>query len=79
MRRQLWGDRGYLTLFLNDPFGVFRYRIETRDRTHVQLSRSSFPMRQATLGFTWNFGKPPEQKSRRPESEQPQQEAVPIR
>lgn len=79
LRRQLWGNRGHVNLFLNDPFGVFRYRFETRDSTHVQLSRSSFPMRQATLSFTWNFGKPPEQKSRRPETEQPPQESVPIR
>jgi len=79
VRHKLWGNRGSLDLFMNDPFGVFRFRLETRDSTHVQLSRSNFPMRQATLSVTWNFGKPPEQKSRRPEMEQPPQENLPIR
>jgi len=78
-RRQLWGNRGYVNLFMNDPFGVYRFRFETRDKTHAQLSRSSFPMRQATLSVTLNFGKPPEQKSRRPMTEEPPQETVPIR
>jgi hypothetical protein len=39
-------------------------RTSTRDRTHVQTSRTTPKMRSATLSFTWNFGKPPQQNSR---------------
>lgn len=79
VRQQVWGNRGYVNLYVNDPLGVTRFRLETRDSTHVQLSRSSFRMRQASLSVTWNFGRPPEQMSRRPVTEQPPQENIPIR
>ena len=65
LRQQLWGTKGSVSLFVNDPFDLYRFRFETSDRTHVQSSRSSMKMRMATLSLTYNFGKPPEQHSRR--------------
>ena len=64
VRQQLLNNRGILSLTVNDPFDIYRYRYETRDRTHVQTSRTTPKMRAATLSFTWNFGKPPQQNSR---------------
>lgn len=70
LRQQLWGTRGSLSLSINDPLNLFRYNSSTRDATYIQNSRSSFQSRVVTLGFTFNFGKPPEQHSRRSTSEQ---------
>ncbi len=70
LRQQLWGTKGSVNLFINDPFDLYNYRFETRDRTHEQSSRTSLRMRTAVLGFTYNFGKPPEQNSRRTATEE---------
>lgn len=80
LRQQLVDDRATVSLFLNDPLGLYEYRFETRDRTHVQDSRTSFQFRSATLSFTWNFGRPPQQVSR-PASVNPQgtEDAIRIR
>jgi hypothetical protein len=42
-----------------------KYNFETRDATHIQNSRSNMKARMAALGFSFNFGKPPEQAIRR--------------
>jgi len=65
VRQQLWGTRGSLSLSINDPFDLYRFNSSTRDATHIQNSRSSYRSRVATVGFTWNFGRPPQQMSRR--------------
>jgi hypothetical protein len=65
LRQQLFGTRGSLSINISDPFNLYRYTSSTRDATYVQDSRSSFESRVVTLGFTFNFGKPPQQQSRR--------------
>jgi hypothetical protein len=65
LRQQLWGTKGSLSLNLNDPLNLYRFNSNTSDPTHRQQSRSSYVSRVATLGFTYNFGKPPQQQSRR--------------
>ena len=70
LRQQLWGTRGSLSLSVNDPLNLFRYTSSTRDATYIQDSRSSYQSRVMTLGFTFNFGKPPQQQSRRSTADQ---------
>ena len=70
VRQQVWGTRGNLSLSINDPLNLYKYTSSTRDATHIQNSRSSYQSRVATLGFTFNFGKPPQQQSRRSSMEQ---------
>jgi hypothetical protein len=70
-RQQLLGEKAWVNLSVMDPFDLWRYSFETRDRTHVQTSRSSWGMRSATLSFTYSFGRPPQQARRS------QTEAVP--
>lgn len=65
VRQQLLDNKATISLFVNDPLGLYAYEFETRDRTHVQTGRTSYNFRTASLSFTWNFGKPPEQVSRR--------------
>ena len=65
MRQQLWGTKGSLSLNLNDPLNLQKYNSDTRDVTYIQRSRSSYTSRVASLGITYNFGKPPQQQSRR--------------
>jgi len=70
LRQQLWGTRGSVSLSINDPLNLYKYTSSTRDPTYIQNSRSSYESRVATLGFTFNFGKPPQQQSRRSAAEQ---------
>jgi outer membrane beta-barrel protein/carboxypeptidase family protein len=65
LRQQLWGTRGSVSLNVNDPFNLYKFNSNTSDPTYTQRSRSSYVSRVATLGFTYNFGKPPQQQSRR--------------
>ena len=70
MRQQIFGTRGNISLSINDPLNLYRYTSSTRDATYIQQSRSSYVSRVATLGFTFNFGKTPQQQSRRSTAEQ---------
>jgi hypothetical protein len=70
LRKQMWGTRGSISFSISDPLNLFRYTSSTQDATYIQNSRSSFESRVVTLGFTFNFGKPPEQQSRRSTTEQ---------
>ncbi|MGH7470645.1 MAG: TonB-dependent receptor domain-containing protein [Longimicrobiales bacterium] len=64
MRQQLWGTKGSLNLNVQDPFALQKYNSNTRDATYIQTSRSTNRSRVATLGFNWNFGKPPQRLTR---------------
>lgn len=70
VRQQLWGNKASINLMAMDPFNVYRYRFETRDRTHVQTARTQPSFRRATLSFTWNFGRPPQSQRRSAPTEQ---------
>lgn len=70
VRRQMMEKKASLNLNVNDPFDLSRWNFQTYDRTHQQLSKSSWKNRQASLSFTYNWGKPPEQQSRRQSSDQ---------
>jgi Outer membrane protein beta-barrel family len=65
LRQQLIRNKATLSLSLNDPFRLYHYTFETRDHSHIQTSRTNTNFRQASLSLTWNFGKPPQQNSRR--------------
>lgn len=69
LRQQLWNNKASINLMMMDPFDVYRYSFETRDRTHVQTATTRPSFRRATLSFTYNFGKPP-QSQRRPIGQQ---------
>lgn len=65
LRQRLWGTKGSISLNVSDPLNLYRFDSDSRDATYIQTSRSSVESRVFTLGLTYNFGKPPEQQSRR--------------
>ncbi len=71
LRQQLFAGKATVNLYVNDPLDIARYRMETRDATHIQLSRTTRPMRSASFSLSYNFGKPPQQHSRRDEAADP--------
>lgn len=75
VRQQLWGRRGSLNLSVFDPFELQRFTFTTRDRTHVQIGSSTFSARRATLGLSYNFGRPPQSNRRRSTREEGEQES----
>jgi hypothetical protein len=79
LRQQVWGTKGSVSLSIMDPLKLNNYTSSTRDPTHVQQSRSSFSSRVATLGVTYNFGKPPQQQSRRSGGEENTGETIRVR
>ena len=65
LRQRLWGTKGSISLNISDPLNLHRYNSSTSDATYIQTSRSSMQSRVVMLGLTYNFGKPPQQQSRR--------------
>ena len=70
LRKQFMEKKASLNVFVNDPFNLWKFKFETSDKTHEQLSRSNFKNRQASISFTYNWGKPPQQQSRRQSQDQ---------
>jgi ferric enterobactin receptor len=66
LRQQVWGTKGSISLTVADPL-----KLSASDQsswshpTFTQTSRSNYTSRFATLGLTYNFGKAPQQQSRR--------------
>jgi hypothetical protein len=79
LRQQVWGTKGSISLNISDPLKLNSYNSSTRDATHIQQSRSSFSSRVATLGVTYNFGKPPQQQSRRSGGDEGAGETIRVR
>jgi hypothetical protein len=79
LRQQVWGTKGSVSLNVSDPLKLNSYNSSTRDATYIQQSRSSFSSRVATLGVTYNFGKPPQQQSRRSGGEETAGETIRVR
>ena len=79
LRRQLMDRKASLNLNVTDPFSLFRYEFVTNDRTHEQVSQTRPKIRQATLSFTYNWGKPPQQQARRSNQDNNSVETVQIR
>ena len=65
LRQQLFNQKATLNLFMQDPLNLYRFEFTTSDRTHVQLSRTTPRMRRINLSVSYNFGRPPQQNSRR--------------
>jgi hypothetical protein len=79
VRQQLGGPRSSISLQVMDPFNLYRYNSSTSDPTYHQTSRSTARMRVATLGFTYNFGRPPQQQSRRQAGPEEAGETIRVR
>lgn len=78
IRQQVWGTKGSISLNVNDPLNLYKFNSSTSDATYTQSSRSNYKSRIAMLGFTYNFGKPPERLSRTGEREEPTGETIRV-
>lgn len=76
LRQQLFDKKMTLNLRVQDPFGMARYNFQTRDRTHVQIARNQWSMRNAALSLSYNFGRRP-RSVRRPGSDDAQRPPEP--
>jgi hypothetical protein len=79
LRQQVANRRGLITLLLFDPFDLRRYKFETRDASHVQSGRSNDKQRMVSMAMSYNFGRPPDQQSRRSADDQPGAQVPVIR
>src|SRR5262249_44164819 len=67
-------EQAWVSLYVNDPFKLYRYRFTASDASYTQTSRNRASIRSTTLSFGWSWGKPPEQRVRRQQAEQPPQQ-----
>ncbi|HEX2778666.1 MAG TPA: TonB-dependent receptor [Gemmatimonadaceae bacterium] len=68
LRRKLWGDKGSLTLRVQDPFNLTQFGFETRNGQVIETSERRFGMRGVFLSFSRNFG---QQLKLRPRPQEP--------
>ena len=76
VRQQFWHGRGTLNLMMTDPFDLYRSSFTTRDPSHVQIGRSRFSARAATLSFSYSFGRPPRDRGSRDEEEEAEEQVI---
>jgi ferric enterobactin receptor len=70
LRQQVLGNKGSISLNVNDPLRLSSAEVSTRSHaTYTQTSTVRYQTRSATLGFTYSFGRTPQQQSRRPAEE----------
>jgi hypothetical protein len=72
--RQKFGDKAWLSVYVNDPFKLWKYSYTSSDPSYVQSSTNHGSIRRTSLSFGWSWGKPPETKPRKQTDEQPQQD-----
>jgi hypothetical protein len=79
VRQQVMNKKASWNLYINDPLALYHYNFMTNDQTHEQLSKTTLKVRQASLSFTYNWGKPPQQNSKKAGQDSQQAETVQIR
>jgi outer membrane receptor protein involved in Fe transport len=78
VRQRVSGTRGTISLNVMDPFNMNRSSSTSSDPTFIQHSRSTNSMRMASLGFTYNFGRPPQRQGRQGQSAEAAGETIRI-
>ncbi|MEQ1833023.1 MAG: TonB-dependent receptor [Candidatus Eisenbacteria bacterium] len=58
-------DKGWASLNLNDPFGLWKYEYDTSDASFRQHTTNHGSVRSVWASFGWSWGKPPETKQRK--------------
>jgi iron complex outermembrane receptor protein len=76
LRQTLLNGRATLNLMVTDPFDLYRSSFTTRDPSHEQIGRSRFSARAATLSVSYSFGRPPRDRGRTEEEEQPEEQVI---
>lgn len=69
LRQRFLDGKGSINIGIVDPFDLWNSQFETRDPTHVQIGRSEFSMRRATIGISWAFGRQPDSERNRQNQE----------
>lgn len=73
-RQQLFDNKIALNLSVVDPFNTYKFRLNTSDTSHTQITRDSFNMRRASLSVSYNFGRPPQSSRRQGGGDEPPME-----
>ena len=64
-------DKGWASLTLNDPFGLWKYEYETGDVSYHQRTTNRGTVRSIWASVGWSWGKPPETKQRKQSDDTP--------
>jgi outer membrane receptor for ferrienterochelin and colicin len=72
--RWKFNDRTWASLYVSDPFKLWKYEFVTSDASYTQRTTNRGTIRGVSLSFGWSWGKPPETKQRRQSDEPPPQD-----
>lgn len=72
--RWKFNDRTWASLYVSDPFRLWKYEFITSDASYTQRSTNRGTIRGVSLSFGWSWGKPPETKQRRQSDDPPPQD-----
>ena len=71
VRQKLDGDKASVSLRVQDPFNMGKFRVEAGTSTLTQITERNFGNRAAYLTFQYNYGQQPRVRQSRPD-DQPQ-------
>jgi outer membrane receptor for ferrienterochelin and colicin len=69
--RYEWNPQTSFSVSATDPFGLSHFSSRTGDATFFQSTAQDNRMRSFSAGFSWSWGKPPEEKQRRQSADTP--------
>jgi len=67
-------DRTWASLYVSDPFNIWKYSFVSSDPTYTQSTTNRGSMRRIGLAVGWSWGKPPETKARKQQDEAPRED-----
>lgn len=70
LRQRFLDGKASINLSVRDPFDLWSSNFETRDPSHIQIGRSDFSMRQASISFSYAFGDQPDSDRNRQQGEE---------
>ncbi|HEX6598023.1 MAG TPA: TonB-dependent receptor [Gemmatimonadaceae bacterium] len=68
LRQKVQGDRGAVTVRVNDPFEMLRFHVTAGDAKVVQITERNPESRMVFIGYSYTYGRPPRVRQVAPEA-----------
>jgi outer membrane receptor protein involved in Fe transport len=68
LRQKVQGDRGAVTVRVNDPFEMLRFHVTAGDEKVMQVTHRNPESRMVFVGYSYTYGRPPRVRQVAPES-----------
>jgi outer membrane receptor protein involved in Fe transport len=68
LRQKVQGDRGAVTVRVNDPFEMLHFKVTAGDSKVVQVTHRNPESRMVFIGYSYTYGRPPRVRQVAPET-----------